>query len=221
MKRVLVLRPEPGASATVEHACRLGLDAVSVPLFEVEPVEWSAPDPTGFDGLLLTSANAVRYGGEGLERLRGLQAYAVGEATAGTARDAGFDVVATGNSDVAGLLSSLPHGLKLLHLCGADRREPERAPQEITPVIVYRSRQIDALDLLSATDCVALIHSPRAGRRFAQLVDDRTSIRIAAISAAAAEACGTGWLSVDVADEPADDALLALAASLCNKPEPE
>jgi uroporphyrinogen-III synthase len=220
MKRVLVLRPEPGASTTVERACRLGLDAVSVPLFEVEPVGWSA-DPTGFDGLLLTSANAVRCGGKGLERLRGLQAYAVGEATARTAHDAGFDVVATGNSDVAGLLSSLPHGLKLLHLCGADRHQPERTPQEITPVIVYRSRLIDVPDLSSASDCVALIHSPRAGRRFAQLVDDRASIAIAAISAAAADACGTGWLSLDVADDPSDNALLALAASLCNKPEPE
>ena len=33
MKRVLVLRPEPGASATVERARALGLDAVAVPLF--------------------------------------------------------------------------------------------------------------------------------------------------------------------------------------------
>jgi uroporphyrinogen-III synthase len=221
MKRVLVLRPEPGASATIERACRLGLHAVAVPLFEVEAVGWNAPDPTGFDGLLLTSANAVRYGGEGLERLRGLEAYAVGETTARTARDAGFDVVATGDSGVDALLSSLPHGLKLLHLCGADRHQPERTPPEIRPVIVYRSRQIDALDLSSASDCVALIHSPRAGRRFAQLVGDRASIAIAAISAAAADGCGTGWLSVDVADDPTDEALLALAASLCNKPEPE
>ena len=35
MSRVLVLRPEPGASATVERARKLGLDAVVIPLFEV------------------------------------------------------------------------------------------------------------------------------------------------------------------------------------------
>ena len=42
MRRVLVLRPEPGASATVERARRLGLDAVAIPLFEIEPVAWAS-----------------------------------------------------------------------------------------------------------------------------------------------------------------------------------
>ena len=63
MSALLVLRPEPGASATVERARELGLDAVAVPLFEIEAMDWDAPEPGGFDGLLLTSANAVRCGG--------------------------------------------------------------------------------------------------------------------------------------------------------------
>jgi len=33
-----------------------------------------------------------------------------------------------------------------------------------------------------------------------------------------AEAAGSGWQCVEVADVPSDDALLALAARLCNKP---
>ena len=82
MRPVLVLRPEPGASATAGRAHALGLDAIVAPLFEVEPVDWQAPDISGFDGLLLTSANALRFCGEQLEGLRGLQAYAIGEATA-------------------------------------------------------------------------------------------------------------------------------------------
>jgi uroporphyrinogen-III synthase len=63
---------------------------------------------------------------------------------------------------------------------------------------------------------VALIHSPRAGRRFTELVEDRSSISIAAISPAAAEAVGGGWKLVASAEHPTDDALLALAARLCN-----
>jgi uroporphyrinogen-III synthase len=55
----------------------------------------------------------------------------------------------------------------------------------------------------------------------AELVDDRASIAIAAISVAAADAVGAGWTSIDIADRPTDDALLALAARLCNKPDPE
>ena len=221
MARVLVLRPEPGASATVQRARQLGLDAVAVPLFEVEAVAWQAPDAGKFDGLLLTSANAVRHGGDGLRSLRGLAVHAVGEATAEAARDKGFDIASTGDDGVDRLLGSLEPGLRLLHLCGADRREPAAAEQVITPVVVYRSRPIELPDLSAATGSIALIHSPRAARRFAELVGDRRGIVIAAISRAAAEAAGDGWASVEIAAKPSDEALLALAARLCNNPQPK
>ena len=220
MPRLLVLRPEPGASATAERARTLGLDPVVVPLFEVEPVEWEAPEPGGFDGLLLTSANAVRHAGGKIEGLRGLKAYAVGEATAEAAREAGFDIAATGDAGVDRLLGSIESDLKLLHLCGEDRIETD-ARQSITPLVVYQSKAVDAPDVSAAQGSIALIHSPRASRRFAELVSDRPSIVIAAISDAAAKAAGNGWKQVAVADRPSDEALLALAQSLCNKPDPE
>src|SRR5207248_8528057 len=98
MKRVVVLRPEPGASETVRKARQRGLDAAAMPLFEVEAIPWQAPDAREFDGLLLSSANAARSGGGELECLRGLPVYAVGEATAQQARQAGFKIVLTGDS---------------------------------------------------------------------------------------------------------------------------
>jgi uroporphyrinogen-III synthase len=55
----------------------------------------------------------------------------------------------------------------------------------------------------------------------AELVSDRSPVVIAAISKAAAEAVGDGWKSVAIADQPSDEALLALAARLCNKPHPK
>jgi uroporphyrinogen-III synthase len=220
MKRVLILRPEPGASETLAKAREQGLDAVSVPLFEVEPLDWEAPEPGRFDGVLLTSANAVRHGGEQLQRYRGLKTYAVGEATAEAAREAGFDVAATGDSGVDRLLGSLEPDLKLLHLGGADRREPDGARQTITGVPVYRSREIERPDLSVAADGVALIHSPRAGERFAALVSERRSTAIAALSDAAAKAAGKGWAAVESAEAPTDEALLALAARLCNNSPP-
>jgi uroporphyrinogen-III synthase len=221
LTRVLVLRPQPGANATLAKARALGLDAVAIPLFGIEPVAWEPPDSRDFDGILLTSANALRFGGEGLRALKGLKVYAVGEATAEAAREAGLDVAVTGDGGVEQLLGSTEPSLRLLHLCGADRREPRRARQAITPVIVYRANPIEAPDVAAAKDGVALTHSPRAGKRFAELVGDRASIAIAAISAAAADAVGSGWRVVEVADRPTDDALLALAARLCNKPDPE
>ena len=225
MRRVVVLRPEPGASATGQRARERGLDPIVLPLFEVEPVAWQGPDPHGFDGLLLTSANAVRMGGDQLKALRGLPVHAVGEATAKAAREAGFDIASTGNAGIDRLLGSIGPNLKLLHLCGEHRRMPQVARQTIEPIPVYRSNERRGVDVRQAKNSVVLVHSPRAGMRFAALVDqagcERNSIAIAAISDAAAETTGEGWAQIEVAEAPSEDALLALAARLCNKPDPQ
>ena len=221
MRRLLVLRPEPGASATVERARALGLDAFAIPLFKIEPITWVLPDIVNFDGLLLTSANAVRFAGNGLEQLRGLSVYAVGHATEGAARDAGFDIAATGDKGIDRLLDSIDSGLKLLHLCAGDRREPSDHRQRITPLPVYVAKPIERPDLSAVNGAVAMIHSPRAGRRFGELVHDRRSMAISAISSAAADAVGGGWEAVEAVSEPDDEALLALAARLCKKPAPK
>lgn len=221
MRRVLVLRPEPGASATVAKARAMGLEAIALPLFRVEPIEWEPPDAATFDGILLTSANAVRHAGEGLLTLRGLPAYAIGDSTADAAREAGFDIAAAGDAGVDRLLGSIDPDLRLLHLCGEDRRAPVDPKQGITAVAVYRAIPVDKPDLRDIDGVVALIHSPRAAHRFAEVVPARQSIAIAAISAASAQAAGEGWAAVEAAPEPTDEALLALAARLCEKPAPE
>jgi uroporphyrinogen-III synthase len=216
MRRLIVLRPEPGASATAAKARKLGLDVEAIPLFELEPVEWEAPDAARFDGLLITSANAVRHAGEAFQQLRGLPVHAVGEATAQAAREAGFGIGNVGEGGVERLLGSIPAELKLLHLCGEDRSDPSDMRQAITAVPVYRARERDAPDLGDVRGAVAMIHSPRAARRFAELVEEKSSIAVAAISPVAAAAAGGGWERVESAGEPSDDALLALAARLCN-----
>jgi uroporphyrinogen-III synthase len=224
MSRLVILRPEPGASATAARARAMGLDPVTLPLFAVEPVEWAVPDPAGYDALLLTSANAVRHAGDGLARLCGLPVYAVGEATAEAAREVGFDVAGSGEGGVERLLGSIPPDLRLLHLCG-EHRIQVKAAQAITVIPVYRSRALPAPEGLREIEGqVAAVHSPRAGQRLAELAGeagiDRATVRIAAISAAAASAAGSGWESCEAADTPDEAALLALAARLCdNRPE--
>jgi uroporphyrinogen-III synthase len=220
MRSVLVLRPEPGAGETVRRARDQGLDAVAIPLFEVEPVAWQAPDPASFDAILLTSANAVRHAGDKLTDLRGLPVYAVGEATAEAAREAGFDIKSSGDAGVKRLLGSIEADIKLLHLCGEHRKEAADVRQAITAVPVYRSNEVPSPDLRAAAGSVALLHSPRAARRFAELAKDKGDIAVVAISAAAAAKAGGGWEQVQVADSPRDDALLAAAARLCNTSPP-
>jgi uroporphyrinogen-III synthase len=220
MRRLFILRPEPGASATVQKARDIGLDAIAMPLFAIAPVAWEAPEASGFDGLLLTSANALRHAGDQLQGLRGLRVYAVGEATAEAAREAGFDIAGSGDGGVERLLGSLEPDLKLLHLRGEHRIAAE-AKQAITAVPVYRAAELPPPGGLRAVaGQTVAVHSPRAGTRFAELIDGagvaRRTVRIAAISAAAGSAAGLGWDVCEAADRPDDGALLALAARLCD-----
>jgi uroporphyrinogen-III synthase len=217
MRRLFVLRPEPAASWTVDKARSMGLDACSIPLFELEPVEWSAPDPAGFDAILLTSANAANLAGARLEYLRALPVHAVGEATAVAARVAGLGVATVGSGGVDQLLNTVEPDCRLLHLCGEDRRSPAAPKQAITTLTVYRAKPTRAVELRALEGAVAVLHSPRASLRLAELIApaERKAIRIAAISEATAEAAGKGWQQVPVARAPNDTELLALAARLC------
>jgi len=206
-------------SASAEAARALGLDVVCAPLFHVEPVGWDVPDPTKFDGLLITSANAIRHGGAQLEALRSLPVHAVGPATAEAATAAGFDVATIGKTNVTDLLDSLASPLRLLHLAGEDHRDP--GDPRIDRRIAYRSVEIDNPGLPDLDGLVAAVHSPRAGKRLAELAGQRTKTAIAAISPAAANACGKGWERIEAAREPSDNCLLALAAMLCHTSRPE
>ena len=221
MRCLVVLRPEPGATETVRKARQRGLDAVASPLFEVEPVTWDVPNLNAADALLLTSANAVRFGGANLEALKSLPVYAVGAATAKAAREAGFEIAITGDRGVDELLSGTSPGEKLIHICGEHRRAPSDPLQAITPITVYRSRERPSPEISAVERAVVLVHSPRAAAVFRKMLAaanlSRASVAIAAISAAAAEAAGGDWESVDVAERPSDEALLALAERLCNK----
>jgi uroporphyrinogen-III synthase len=219
---LFILRPEPGASESVARGQALGLDAVGMPLFQVEPVAWDVPDAGSFDALLLTSANAVVHAGDRLTDLRGLPVHAVGRATADAARNAGFDIASTGDTGVERLLGSIEAELRLLHLCGQDRREPAEPRQRIEAISVYRSAELPAPDGVAsiASQCAA-VHSPRAAERLSAILEergiDKGTIRLACISDAAAESAGDGWEDKQSADKPTDEALLALAATLCDK----
>jgi uroporphyrinogen-III synthase len=218
VRRLVLLRPEPGLSASAERARALGLDVICSPLFQVEPIAWEVPDPADFEGLLITSVNAIRHGGSALDKLKELPVYAVGAATAAAARTAGFNVAEIGDGNADALLDRLPPSLRLLHLAGEDHRNGDR--RKIDRRIVYRSVEIDDPRLPDLEDLVVAVHSPRAGARLADIAGEKYRTAIAAISADAAEACGSDWERVEAAAEPNDNCLLALAAMLCHTSRP-
>jgi len=217
---VVVLRPEPGNRATVQRLGAAGLKAIALPLFAVRPVDWALPDIDGYDAMLLTSANALRFGGARLAALRALPVLAVGAATAAAARQAGFDVEAIGEGGVAALLdtSEARRFTRLLHLGGRDRMI-EPGGTVTTAITVYASEAlaVGADELRRMENAVVMLHSGRAASRLDALADiDRGTVRLAAISDTVAVAAGEGWGRCAAAAAPTDEALVALAARLAD-----
>lgn len=230
---LLVCRPQPGASATAEAARALGLDPVVTPLFEVDAVSWYPPAPDRFDALMMTSANAARYGGPALIRYAALPAFAVGEATAAAMRIAGLAAVA-GEGDADALVAVIAQGphRRVLHLCGEDGRTPAHPDLQVHTLPVYRTVAVASLSgaAIAAIDrgAIVLLHSPRAAALFARLANeaglDTSRTCLVAISPAAAAAASlpyaarTGWRTIDAAPVPTDAAMLAIARKLCENP---
>lgn len=214
---VAVLRPEPGNHDTVQRACALGLHAVALPLFKVQPLPWIPPDLGVFDSLILTSANAVRWAGAGLDLLIGLPVVAVGEATADAARAAGFNVVITGTGNAAtALADAAAAGItRALHLGGRESMVTAQGVVQ-SSIAVYASVPVKLAPaaLAGLSDHVVLLHSSRAARWLATQINDtgvpRHQITIAGFSQAVAGAAGVGWKTVMIAPVPTDDALLRI-----------
>ena len=219
MSLILILRPQPGADETAARARAIGLEAVIAPLFEVRALPWEPP-ASGFDAILLTSANAARHAGKRFD----LPCYAVGEATAAAAGDAGYTDVRTGPSDGAALLDEMVRdGVRsALHLCGRDHLAIAHPELRIERRMVYAAEAVGELPREAlARGALVLLHSARAAALFASLVEERRTLRLAAISPAVAAAAGPGWGSISCASAPRDEALLELAVRLCHIPPPE
>jgi uroporphyrinogen-III synthase len=219
MKPLIVLRPEPGNSASLAAARALGLEAIAAPLFAVEPVQSPLP-PGPFDAVLVGSANAFRHGGASLEGLRNLPVYAVGEATAQAARAAGFSVIATGAGGLQAVLDGLPPDVtRLLRMAGRERVLLVPPPSvTLAEQVVYAAEPLPMPPALAerlTQPCVIALHSAAAARHFASLVLNRAHLSLACIGQRVAAAAGPGWAEVCSAVTPDDPALLALAARMC------
>jgi uroporphyrinogen-III synthase len=215
---VITVRPEPGAAATVERLAMQGIDALAAPLFAVAPLSWQVPDPSQFDALLLTSANALRHGGPQLAQLLALPAWCVGETTASAARTAGFAIAQTGSSDAASLLAAAP-AQRWLWLAG-EVQQPLGAAggASLVTLPVYASRPVPpSAPLMAALErpAILLAHSAAAAARLRELVGDPARHLLVAISPAVVAAAGPGWRAVQAASRPDDSEMVALAARLC------
>ena len=219
-RSVAVLRPEPGNAASAARVEAAGLVAIRLPLFSIDALDWTIPDPARFDALVLTSANAPRLAGPGLDALASLPVFAVGPATAEAAKAHGLTIAETGEGDGADLVATLAaRGFTRALLLGGRDRQLQVGGVITAAITVYASDPlpVDGAAIESLAGTVALLHSARAAQRLAALAGPvRPSIRLATISAAVADAAGPGWQYVAAAASPDDTALVALARRLAD-----
>ncbi|MEO0762142.1 MAG: uroporphyrinogen-III synthase [Pseudomonadota bacterium] len=115
---VLVVRPEPGAAASVAALEARGLPALACPPSVIRPSDPAPAVPGGTEALVFTSAAAVRA----MAAAPRLAAYCVGGATAEAARAAGFRPVVEGGGTAAALAACLARApeRRFFHPHGAD-----------------------------------------------------------------------------------------------------
>lgn len=220
-RAIAVLRPEPGNRVTAAAIEAQGRHAIRLPLFEARPLAWDVPDPSRFDALLLTSANAVRHAGPGLSQLRDLPVHAVGDVTAEAARRAGFAVAATGDAGAEALVAQATAlGVRhALHLAGRERTlEAGGIIAQVLTVYASEALPVTPHEAAKLAGAVALVQSARAGARLAEIVEPaaRGDIALIAPSARAAAAAGDGWERIIVPPDFRGTALIDAAIALAD-----
>lgn len=228
---VIIIRPQPGADQSQARFATENLDAHAFPLFDIETVRCNLPDAAHYDALVLASTNAVRHAPD-VARFKSLPVYAVGEQTAKAARNCGLDVVHVGQGGITSLLCPLATAghRQVLRLSAADHIAIDTYmlalhgadALNIDTQIVYRSKAMpmpDGLITLLGQPAVILLHSARSARHFADQCTahdiDRSNLTLATFGATITQAAGSGWLAVETAPAPDDEALLELVRQLC------
>ncbi|WP_157016583.1 uroporphyrinogen-III synthase [Mesorhizobium xinjiangense] len=228
--RVLVTRPEPGASATARRLAALGHAPLVMPLSETRPLAGQTPPETVPNAVAVTSANALRHADSRLlTSLLQTPCFAVGARTADLAGEAGFKNVLAAGGDSRSLAATigerLPAGAHIFYLCGRTRRcEFEQllaaAGYACTPLETYETRALTPdpaiLKRAGAVDC-ALVYSPNGARALAGLAGSDEfapcfeKTQFLCLSPAVADALGRlGTQRVRVAGRPDEEALFAL-----------
>lgn len=210
--RVWVTRAQPGAQATAERLAAMGHDAVVAPLLEVRACE-AQVELDGVAALAFTSANGVRAFA-GLCEDRSLPVYAVGEATAHAARQAGFSQVHSADGDVVALGELIGAASLKGAVLAPGAKERAGDLQGVRPLSVYETVDCAlSADFDPETVDLVLVHSPKAGRALAAFLAQNPAPHLEALCislAAAAPLAATPLAGLDAAQTPSESALLAL-----------
>ena len=238
--RALITRPEEDAAPLAAALDDRGIAATVEPLLTIRPLADAAIDLAGVQALLFTSANGVRVmatlaNERNLTGWRDLPVYAVGNATAAAARDAGFTRIESAAGDVAALARLVaarldPTAGALFHAAGSAVAGDlsgllEQAGFTVRRAVLYEAEPADQLSpstvtaLANGTFDLVLFFSPRTAATFVTLVRSagegvtagcRKATALCLSPAVAAAIAELPWHAVQVATRPELPALLDL-----------
>ncbi|MBT7955916.1 MAG: hypothetical protein HN731_12045 [Rhodospirillaceae bacterium] len=234
--RVLVTRPGEDGTALAELLGARGVESVVEPLLAIKQIEGPALALEGVQAFLLTSANGVRALARRTDR-RDIPVYAVGDATATTARGTGFTQVHSAAGNVETLAELVAELLKaedgpLLHVAGSAVAGDliglvEAAGFECKREVLYEAaneRSLTSSTIAAIKDNhieAVTLYSPRSAEIFVELIRKarlvrscRNMLAICLSQAVADKISELHWLDIHIAAEPNQEALLDLVAAL-------
>jgi uroporphyrinogen-III synthase len=202
--KVIVTRLREQADVLAKGIEREGHEVVFCPLIELEPLGDEPVDVTGYDWVILTSANGAR---ELRRRMRGMpnRVAAIGRATA----DAfgGADLVpAVGTQE--GLLAELPRPAGRVLFAGAEGAR-RLLVDELAATFVPLYRTVEVQPQVLPDGDLAVLASPSAARAFARLRLGIPAVSIGPQTTAAAKEAG-----VEVVREAATHDVAGLIAAV-------
>ena len=227
---VLITRPAEDGEALADMVRGHGMEPVLEPMMNIVPTD-AAPDLDGVQAVLLTSANGARALAGSIAE-RDIPVFAVGDATARTARALKFSTVDSADGNVAALAELVrdrldPAAGALLHPAGSEvagdlAGSLSNYGFSVRRVVLYEARL--AVEISEATcrllgegslDAI-LFFSPRTAQTFVILVNQAglpsacADLDAVCLSAAVADAVQElPWHSVRVARKPETGALIA------------
>lgn len=180
----LITRTMPGADATAQKIAPLGYEPIILPAAILRPTN-SSIDINGIQALLVTSSNAPNLANLTPEILT-LPVYAVGDATAKAARNAGFENVVSAGGDASTLAVLAADRLKpkdgaLMHLRGHEVAGDVAGLLGACKFEVRATEIYETIDnpefgekinqILAKNDGIIMFHSPKGAQRFRKYAD--------------------------------------------------
>lgn len=226
---VWITRAEPGAARTAARLRDMGFEPIVAPLLTIENLTPPVPDLAPFAALAFTSINGVAAFAA-LTPRRDRPVFAVGDATAQAAHDAGFTNVRSASGDLRDLARLIASAIANAAVLVPQAETPAgdftaaltTAGARIVSVhslTVYRA--IETSVAVPALFDAVLIHSPRAGHALSKRGHDALAHAVlACISPAAAAPLVTLGLTPVVAKSPDETSLLTILNTALGKRDP-